>query len=86
MKVITLRNIPPDVAREITAKAQQRGTSASRTIVKILEEYFSVGGNGETDGLHHDLDDLAGAWPAEQAAAFDESLKEQRAIDSDAWQ
>jgi plasmid stability protein len=85
MKVITLRNIPPDVARELAARAQERGTSASRTILKILEEFFRSSSNGQPDRLHHDLDELAGSWSAEQAAAFDETLREQRAIEFDAW-
>jgi hypothetical protein len=86
MKVITLRNIPPEVAHPLAARAKERGASASRTVIKILEEYFQGGSNGRGDGLHHDLDDLAGCWPAEQTASFNESLREQRAIEPDAWE
>lgn len=85
MKAITVRNIPPEVVRAIAARSQERGTSASRTIVKILEEYFGSRTNGQTDPLHHDLDELAGAWPADEAAAFEDSLREQRAIEPDSW-
>jgi len=85
MKAITVRSIPPDVARQVAARAKERGTSASRTIIRILEEYFQCGPNGRDD-LHHDLDDLAGSWSAEQAAGFDALLREQRAIEPDAWE
>lgn len=30
--------------------------------------------------VYHDLDDLAGSWSREEAAAFDEVLQEQRTI------
>ncbi|MEX2300104.1 MAG: hypothetical protein WD733_04155 [Bryobacterales bacterium] len=85
MKVITLRNIPPEVARGLAARARDRGTSASRTILKILEEYFCDSSKPEPTGLHHDLDELAGSWSPEEAAAFNETLREQRAIESDVW-
>lgn len=86
MKALTVRDIPPEVARQLAERARARGASASRTIVKILEEYFRGGRDEQrNDLLHHDLDDLAGSWSAEQAAAFDASLREQRTIESDVW-
>ena len=34
---------------------------------------------------HHDLDELAGTWSAEEAAEFDEALAAQRRIDPGVW-
>ena len=85
MKAITVRDIPPEVARQLAERAQASGASASRTIVKILEEYFQGGAAPRGEHLHHDLDDLAGSWSAEQAADFDTALQEQRTIESDTW-
>jgi len=33
------------------------------------------------EALDHDLDSLAGCWTSEEAAAFEESLRQQRAVE-----
>jgi hypothetical protein len=85
VKAITIRNIPPDLARLIRHRAMAERTSLNRTVIHLLEE--SMGGAEKTspEGLHHDLDELAGSWTAEEAAAFDAALASQRRIDSELW-
>jgi hypothetical protein len=56
------------------------GLSLNRTVIRILEEAL-----GQRRELHHDLDHLAGTWSAEEAAAFDAALTEQRRIDPELW-
>jgi len=88
MKVVTLRKIPPNLARVIRRRAEEEHTSASRTVIKLLEEGAGVGSqktNKKGLGLHHDLDALAGAWTVSEADAFDQALSQQRQIDPDLW-
>lgn len=42
MKAITLRNLPPDVARTVQQRAKQKKTSVNKAVIELLEE--SVGG------------------------------------------
>jgi hypothetical protein len=86
MKVVTLRKIPPELARRIRRRAEQEGTSASRTVIKLLEEGTGIRPQGTIKkSLHHDLDALAGAWTAPEAEAFERALSGQRRIDPDLW-
>jgi hypothetical protein len=85
MKVITLRNIPPGLARVIRRKAQEKGTSLAKVVLGLLEESAGISGKRKGARAHHDLDDLSGSWSSEEASAFDKALARQRAIDPDLW-
>ena len=77
---ITLRNIPPDVARAIRRKAKRDGTSLNRTVINMLCETV-----GAKPACYRDLDAFAGSWTKEQADEFDRTLAEQRKIDPEMW-
>jgi plasmid stability protein len=81
MKAITLRNLPPDVARTVQQRAKQKKTSVNKAVIELLEE--SVGGKAKkkTPIRYHDLDHLAGTWTEEEAATLDMLIAEQRATD-----
>ena len=85
MKAITLRNLPPDVARTVQQRAKQKKTSVNKAVIVLLEE--SVGGKGKKKApvRYHDLDHLAGTWTKEEAAAFEVLIAEQRTIDPELW-
>ena len=86
MKAITLRNLPPDVARTVQQRAKQKKTSVvNKAVIELLEE--SSGGKAKKKApiRYHDLDHLAGTWTNEEAAAFDKLIAEQRTIDPDLW-
>ena len=85
MKAITLRNIPPELARVIRRKAQEKGTSLTKVVMGLLEESAGIRGKKKGAPAHHDLDDLAGSWSKEEASAFDKALARQRAIDQGLW-
>lgn len=85
VKVITLRNLSPELARRIADRADRTGKSFARTVIHLLEERLGlVGSDGESQ-LHHDLDHLAGRWSAEVGTDFDRALSEQRGIDPELW-
>lgn len=85
MKAITVRDIPRGVADELRRRARQKGTSMSRTVVRILEEATGAAPPNPQKAHHHDLDELAGSWSADEAAEFDAALADQRAVDPEMW-
>jgi TRAP-type C4-dicarboxylate transport system substrate-binding protein len=84
MKPITLRNLPPDVARAIQRAAQKANISANKAVIGLLDQNTKPA-RQKKGAVHHDLDKLAGAWSKSEADAFDRALKSQRVIDEDMW-
>ncbi len=83
MKAITLRGIPPPLAKVIRQKAQAEGSSLNKVVIRLLEE--QAFGKQKRAKLHHDLDALAGTWTRSEAKAFDKAIAEQRTIDPELW-
>lgn len=77
----TIRNIPPDVDKQLRRKATKQGKSFNATIVEALEEAAGV---TKKDGKYHDLDWFFGSGGIgnEEEAAF----RAQRVIDQEKWQ
>jgi plasmid stability protein len=85
MKTITLRNLPPDVARTVQQRAKQKKTSVNKAVIELLEESAGSKAKKKAPVRYHDLDHLAGTWTKEEAATFDKLIAEQRTIDPDFW-
>lgn len=86
MKAITLRNLPPPVARAIEAKAKKEKTSLNQTVIGLLALATGhVAGKG-TKTLHHDLDKFAGRWTQREADAFDAHLRDMRRVNPKDWE
>ena len=84
MSAITLRNLPPKVAKAIREKARKERLSMNKTVIKLLEE--ATGATREAKRVvHHDLDRFFGTWTKEEADAFDEALREQRQVEPEMW-
>ncbi len=86
MKAITLRNIPPEVARRIEARSQETGLSLNKTVIQLLGETLGVPGPATGSRKYRDLEGLAGAWTEEEAREFDRILAEQRRVDTELWE
>jgi hypothetical protein len=84
MRAITLRNIPPSVQRAIRAKARQKRISINKAVIELLQERIGIL-EDHKKAIYDDLDGLAGAWSAKQAAAFEKSVRAFRRIDPDLW-
>jgi hypothetical protein len=82
MRAVTVRNLPPELARIIRRRAIEKRVSINKAVISLLEE--SIGsGRAKPGSLHHDLDALAGSWTDAEAAAFEGALAGQRGIDRD---
>lgn len=82
MNAITVRNLPPAVAKAVREKARKEGLSLNKAVVKLLEE---ATGAEPTKDLHHDLDHHAGSWSEDEYREFMEVLREQRQVDPEMW-
>lgn len=84
MKAVTLRNLPPQLDRTIRQRAKKRGVSVNKVVISLLQDHL-----GESDRKpvrrYHDLDELAGSWSKQEAAAFERTLAKQRGIDPEMW-
>lgn len=85
MSAITVRNLPPAVAKAVRAKAKKERLSLNKAVVRLLEEATGENTDGSKRPLHHDLDGFFGGWTKEEAAAFDRALQEQRQIEPEMW-
>ena len=84
MGAITLRNLPPQVAKAIREKARKERLSMNKAVIKLLEEATGATPKARKV-IHHDLDRFFGTWTGEEADAFDEALREQRQIEPEMW-
>ena len=84
MTTITLRNLPPEVEREVRKQAKEKGISANKAVIGLLEEHLGRRTKGKNK-KHHDLDHLFGSWTKKQSEEFDKALAEQREIDHEMW-
>ncbi|MGA7741542.1 MAG: hypothetical protein ABSF35_05450 [Polyangia bacterium] len=85
MKAITVRNLPPAVARTIRERASKEGISTNRAVISLLEEATGRKRPRVVAPLHHELDVLAGAWSREESLEFERALHAQRTVDPELW-
>ncbi len=82
MKTVTIRNPPPEIVRAIRRRANEQRSSLNKAAISLLAERA---GPKKERVLHGDLDELAGSWTEQEAAAFDKTLAKQRTVDPDLW-
>ena len=85
MNPITVRNLPPAVAKAVRAKARREHLSLNRAVVELLTEAVAPAGPASAPASHHDLDRFFGSWTRAEAGRFDRALKGQRTIDPEMW-
>lgn len=86
MKAITLRRVPPRVAKAIRREAARKGQSINKAVISLLDGRTTA--KEKKKGrkvLHRELDILAGSWSKKEAAEFDKALGAQRTINPDLW-
>jgi hypothetical protein len=84
MNAITVRNLPPAVAKAVKEKARKEKLSLNKAVVRLLEEATGAE-KGKKRVVHHDLDHLAGTWSEAEYQEFMVALREQRQIDPEMW-
>ena len=84
MNAITVRNLPPEVAKAVREKARKEKLSLNKAVVRLLEEAMGAD-KGKEKVVHHDLDRFFGTWTKEEADAFDDATRDHRKIDPEMW-
>lgn len=86
MKAITLRNLPPELAKAVRKEANRQGTSINRAVISLLQRKTEPPKSRPRGAReYNDLDSLAGSWSKNEAAAFDTALAAQRTLDPELW-
>jgi plasmid stability protein len=83
MTVLTIRGIDDEVGSALRAEAKKRGTSMNSLVLELLGRGLGIAPGRVT---HHDLDAMAGAWTAEQHAAFTAAVSDFERIDEGLWE
>lgn len=77
-KHLTIRNVPPRLAKALDAERRRRGTSLNRTVLEVLGRAL---GESETNGLEA----LAGTWSRAEHAAFEKATAAFERVDEELW-
>jgi hypothetical protein len=80
MNGITVKDLPPAVAKAVKEKARKEKLSLNKAIVRLLEEATGTD-VGRKKAVHHDLDHLAGTWSEAEYEQFMAALREHCQID-----
>jgi len=80
MKTLTIRNLPPEVAKALEKEKRRRGRSLNQTVIELLGQGLGVG-KRRSNGLAS----LAGSWDEEELARFEEAVAAFETIDHELW-
>jgi plasmid stability protein len=83
MKAITLRNIPPEIAKVVRRRAAEKGQSLNKAVLELVAE--GAGLKPRPKKRNTDFDEFFGRWSKKEADAFDRHLREIRKIDPEVW-
>lgn len=84
LRPLTLRNLPPDVARAVRERALADGISLNKAVIRILEEALGVA-RPKRPRTYEDLDELIGSWTDREAREMERFLEEERKVEPEMW-
>ena len=82
VKHLTVRNLPPPIAKALEKERRRRGKSLNRTVIDLLGQGLDVAPpQGRKNGLRR----LAGTWSEADLRRFTKAIESTEAIDEDLW-
>lgn len=81
MKYLTVRNVPPDLARALEREKAKRAASLNETVIHLLRRALGLGEAAPSNGLAR----LAGGWNAEDLERFESAVAEFERVDPEMW-
>lgn len=81
LKYLTVRNLPPEVAKALEQEKQRRGASLNQTVIDLLKQGLGVPGT-RSNGLVR----LAGIWSEEEHEQFQRAVAPFDDVDPDLWE
>jgi len=82
MKSLTIHKLDSDLVKAIEQLAFSSGLSQNKTIKKLLRKALGLDENSDK---RPDFSEFCGIWTEDEAAQFDEGLKEFEKIDESLW-
>jgi plasmid stability protein len=82
MTYLTVRNLPPELARALEEEKRRRGKSLNQVVIDLLRQALGLGwGEPRRNGLEK----LAGDWSQEELEAFEKATAVFEIVDEDQW-
>jgi hypothetical protein len=82
MKHLTVRNLPPPIAKALEKERRRRGKSLNKTVIELLGQGLDVAlPHGRSNGLRR----LAGTWNDAELNRFTRAIEVAEGIDEDLW-
>lgn len=82
MKHLTVRNLPPPIAKALEKERRRRGKSLNKTVIELLGQGLDVAlPHGRNNGLRR----LAGTWSEAELKRFNKAIIATEVIDEDLW-
>jgi len=82
MKHLTVRNLPPPIAKALEKERRRRGKSLNKTVIELLGQGLDVALPQERN---NGLGRLAGTWSEADLRRFTEAIEPTEKIDEDIW-
>lgn len=82
MKQITVRGVPPELAKALSKEKQRRGVSLNQTILDLLKQSLGISREVSFD---NGLSKLAGTWSQSDLKSFQKNTAIFEKIDEDLW-
>lgn len=80
MKHLSIRNVPPEVARALESEKKLRGKSMNQTVLDLLRAAL-----GLADRRTNGLEKLAGTWSEAEFEEFQRATAPFEEIDEELW-
>ena len=81
LKNITVRNIPPELAKALDRERRRWGDSLNKTVLELLRQGLGVGPGARSNGLAS----LAGTWSKDEFREFEEATAFFEQVDEELW-
>ena len=81
VRYLTVRNVPPELARALEREKARRAASLNETVIELLRRALGLGEAERSNGLAR----LAGGWSAEDLERFDAAVADFERIDPELW-
>jgi plasmid stability protein len=75
---ITVRNVDPELSRQLRAISAERGESLNSTVLRLLRD--AVGLNARRERLQRYV-----GWTSDELEEFSAALRAQRVVDEQYW-
>ena len=87
MNQLTIRGFDSDLERSIRQLAAREGISLNRAVLRLLRRGAGLGNHDHQANVVGDsLDHLIGTWSPEEAAEFEDALRDLSRVDEAMWE